>query len=154
MIAGLVLARVIDPGLIKGLPMPTTPCRECGNEVSTQAPMCPQCGAVQPYKPVFDGWGYEYKSDATLLGLPLVHVSFKYRPNYTPVVARGWLAIGQFSAGFFNLSQFGVGPFCVSQFALAGAAVMQMGVAAVAVCQIGLVYDGLGMLLYRLKDLL
>lgn len=127
-------------------------CRDCGIQVSNQAMACPECGAPYPYKEKWDGWGYEYKSDATLLGLPLVHVSFKYRFNRTPVIARGWLAIGQFSAGFVNISQFGVGPFCLSQFALAGVAIMQMGAAVMALCQIGLTYTGLGQVVIELKE--
>lgn len=133
--------------------MATTPCRECEQSVSTSAPMCPQCGAPWPAKPDWDGYGFEYKSKAELLGLPLIHVSFKYRANFTPVVARGWLAAGQFSCGFVNLSQFGLGPFCLSQFAIAGAAVSQICAAVVAVCQIGLVYDGWGQVLLKLVDL-
>ena len=134
--------------------MPTTPCRDCGREVSTNAPSCPGCGAIQPYKAEWDGYGFEYKSETTLIGLPLVHVSFKYRPNRVPVVAKGWVAVGQFSAGFVNISQFGVGPICVSQFALAGVAVSQICASILGVCQIGVLYDGVGMLVYRLKDLL
>lgn len=134
--------------------MPTTPCRDCGHEVSTNAPTCPSCGAVKPYLAEWDGYGFEYKSPTTLLGLPLVHVSFKYRPNRVPVVAKGWVAVGQFSAGFINVSQFGVGPICVSQFALAAVAVSQICGSILGVCQIGLLYDGVGMVVYRLKDLL
>jgi len=134
--------------------MPTTPCRDCQTAVSTTAQKCPQCGAPYPYKAAFDGYGFEFKSRQVLLGMPLLHVSFKYRPNRMPVVAKGWLAIGQFSCGLVNISQFGVGPICISQFALAGAAVMQIGAAVLGVCQIGLVYEGVGMVICRLKDLL
>ncbi|MEA3306164.1 MAG: hypothetical protein U9Q34_00070 [Elusimicrobiota bacterium] len=37
----------------------------------------------------FDGYGFEYKSEAEFLGFPLLHGSFKYRPNYIPVPAKG-----------------------------------------------------------------
>ena len=48
------------------------PCRECGHEVSGQALACPNCGAPQPAREKWDGWGFEYKSEATLFGWPLL----------------------------------------------------------------------------------
>jgi hypothetical protein len=63
------------------------PCRECKREVSEQAFSCPNCGAPYPAKEQWDGWGYEYKSNLSFFGLPLLHISFKYRPNRRPVVA-------------------------------------------------------------------
>ena len=66
-------------------------CRDCGHHVSTTAVSCPECGAPCPANADWDGWGFEYKSKASLLGLPLLHVSFKYRRNRIPVVANGWL---------------------------------------------------------------
>jgi hypothetical protein len=134
--------------------MPIVTCRECENEVSTNALTCPSCGAPYPWKETFDGYGWEWKSQAVWLGIPLVHISFKYRQNRMPVIARGWLAIGQFSYGFINISQFGVGPFALSQFSLAGMAISQITAAILALCQIGLVYDGWGQIVFRLKDLL
>lgn len=68
-------------------------CRECRQKVSEQAFPCPHCGAPYPAKEKWDGWGFEYKSEATLFGLPLVHISFKYRPNRIPVPAKGVISI-------------------------------------------------------------
>ncbi len=79
------------------------PCRECHRDVSDQAWNCPHCGAPHPAR----DWGFEYKSKATLMGLPLVHVAFKYRPNRLPVPARGVIAIGQFACGILTISQSG-----------------------------------------------
>ena len=28
--------------------MALVPCRECGNEISTEAPSCPRCGVINP----------------------------------------------------------------------------------------------------------
>lgn len=134
--------------------MPTTQCRDCQHEVSTQAIQCPHCGANYPYLNEWDGWGFEYKSRARLLGLPLVHVSFKYRPGPVPVIAKGWLAIGQFAAGVVNVSQFGFGPVCVSQMSIAGLAFSQLSLAVFGVCQVGVVFDGWGVVLIRLRDFL
>jgi hypothetical protein len=132
-----------------------TPCRECHREISEQAFACPQCGAPYPARTSWDGTGFEYKSATMIAGLPLVHVSFKYRPNRAPVVARGVLAIGQFATGVVCVSQFGVGLFSVSQFTVAGFAVAQFGVAYSLVAQIGAyLHDGHGLLVVPLARLL
>ncbi len=109
------------------------PCRECSHEVSEQADACPNCGAPYPAKEQWDGHGFEYKSKATLIGLPILHISFKYRQNRMPVPAVGVIAIGQFAIGGISISQFGVGIFSVSQFT----------VAAIAVAQFAAGYDGI-----------
>ena len=75
------------------------PCRECKNEISEQAITCPHCGAPYPAREKWDGWGFEYKSKLIFWGLPFLHISFKYRPNRMPVVAKGIIAIGQFAYG-------------------------------------------------------
>jgi hypothetical protein len=129
-------------------------CRECQKEVSEQAFSCPHCGAPYPAKPVWDGWGYEYKSKTSIAGLPLFHISFKYRPNRAPVVARGVIAIGQFSVGIINISQFGLGVVCISQFAIAGFALAQLAVAWRLIAQVGLyLSEGRGQAVYSLIEL-
>jgi hypothetical protein len=132
-----------------------TPCRSCQHPVAPDAVACPNCGAPYPAKPRWDGYGFEYKSQATFLGWPLVHVSFKYRPNRVPVVARGVIAIGQFACGGFTLSQFGVGLVSVSQFAIAGCALAQFALAYRLIAQIGIyLHDGVGQVVISLSDLL
>jgi hypothetical protein len=131
------------------------PCRECGREISEQAPTCPGCGAPFPAREKWDGYGFEYRSQATILGLPLLHVSFKYRPNRVPVPARGVIAIGQFAVGIVTISQFGVGLLSVSQFTVAGFALAQFAVAWSLVAQLGLyVHDGRGQLVRSVAELL
>jgi len=51
-------------------------CRECNHQISEQAFACPNCGAPRPAKKKWDGYGYEYKSNSTFLGFPLIHISF------------------------------------------------------------------------------
>ena len=114
------------------------PCRDCGREISEQAMACPQCGAPFPAREKWDGWGFEYKTKANLFGLPLLHVSFKYRPNRMPVPARGVFAVGQFACGIFVLSQFGVGVVSVSQFTVAGFALAQFAAAYALIAQMGI----------------
>jgi hypothetical protein len=131
------------------------PCRECRQEVSEQALSCPRCGAPFPAREKWDGWGYEYKSKATLLGLPLLHISFKYRPNRVPVPARGIIAIGQFACGIFTLSQFGVGVVSVSQFTIAVFALAQFGAAYSLVAQFGVyLHEGYGQFVRSIFDLI
>lgn len=131
------------------------PCRECRREVSEQAMACPQCGAPYPARASWDGWGYEYKSPLAIGSLPLLHISFKYRQNRTPVVARGVIAIGQFGCGVVCISQFGIGVFSVSQFTIAGFALAQFAAAYSLVAQFGLyVAEGRGQFLLKLSELL
>jgi hypothetical protein len=131
------------------------PCRECRREISEQAVACPQCGAPFPARARWDGFGFEYKSELTVFGLPFLHVSFKYRPNRAPVPARGIIAIGQFGCGVFTIAQFGIGVFCVSQFALAAFAVAQFAAAYSLIAQFGLyLHDGRGLLVVNLLRLL
>lgn len=130
-------------------------CRECQHLVSEQAYVCPNCGAPRPAKSIWDGWGIEYKSTTMMLGMPLVHISFKFRPNFMPVPARGVIAIGQFGAGIINISQFGVGIFSLGQFCVGGWVLSQFAVGYAIIAQIGLYWEkGYGQIVYSLRDLL
>lgn len=131
------------------------PCRECRHEISEQALTCPQCGAPYPARESWDGFGYEYKSQLSIAGLPLIHISFKYRPNRTPVVARGIIAIGQFGCGVVCIAQFGVGVLSFSQFTLAGFALAQFAVAYSLIAQFGVyIAEGRGQMVLRLSEFL
>ncbi len=131
------------------------PCRECQHEVSEQAAVCPHCGVPYPAREKWDGWGFEYKSQATLFGLPLLHISFKYRPNRVPVPAKGVIAIGQFACGLFTFSQFGLGVVSISQFTVAGYALAQIGFAYALIAQVGVyIHEGHGQLIRSLSELL
>jgi hypothetical protein len=131
------------------------PCRECRREVSEQAFACPQCGAPYPAREKWDGWGYEYKSSLTVGGLPFLHVSFKYRPNRRPVVARGVIAIGQFGCGVVCIAQFGIGLLSLSQFTIAGFAFAQFAIAYSLIAQFGLyLAEGHGQFVFPFSRLL
>ena len=130
-------------------------CRECDHKVSEQAFVCPACGAPYPAREHWDGWGYEYKSRAQILGVPWLHVSFKFRPDKMPVPARGVIAIGQFGMGIINISQFGIGLVSLSQFTVSGFAVAQFGIAWSLVAQFGIyVNQGYGQMVIKLSELL
>jgi hypothetical protein len=131
------------------------PCRECRHEISEQAMSCPHCGAPYPAKGKWDGWGFEYKSEANFLGLPLLHVSFKYRPNKVPVVAKGVISIGQFGCGILNISQFGIGIVSISQFTIAGIALAQFAFAWKLIAQIGIyIEEGKGQMVWSLQEII
>ena len=128
--------------------------RECSHEVSEQALSCPNCGAPRPAKDQWDGWGFEYKTQTTLLGLPLMHISFKYRPNRRPVPAKGIIAIGQFGMGIVTIAQFGIGLFGICQFAIAGYALAQFAFAWSLIAQIGVyLHEGAGQVVFKLAEL-
>jgi hypothetical protein len=131
------------------------PCRECHREISEQAFACPHCGAPYPARDAWDGWGYEYKSKLAVAGLPLLHISFKFRSNRTPVVARGIIAIGQFGCGVICIAQFGIGVFSIAQFTIGGFALAQFALAYSLIAQIGVyVSEGHGQLVFSLARLL
>lgn len=131
------------------------PCRECNHKVSEQAFACPNCGAPHPAKAKWDGYGYEYKSSSTFLGLPLIHISFKYRANKMPVPAKGIISIGQFGAGIINISQFGIGLISISQFTIAGYALAQFALAYSCIAQIGIYVDqGYGQVVRQISEIL
>jgi hypothetical protein len=130
-------------------------CRECRHDISGEALSCPYCGAPCPARDQWEGWGFEYKTETTLWGLPLVHISFKYRPNRIPVPARGIVAIGQFACGVFTLSQFGIGVVSVGQFTIAGFALAQFAFAWSLIAQMGIyIESGRGQVVKSLPELL
>jgi hypothetical protein len=101
---------------------------------------------VIPAREKWDGWGFEYKTEVTIFGLPWLHISFKFSPSRRPVLARGVFAIGQFACGIFTLSQFGIGVVSISQFTIAGFALAQFAAAYSLIAQIGLhIHEGHGL---------
>jgi hypothetical protein len=131
------------------------PCRECKHDISEQAVTCPHCGAPYPANEKWDGRGFEYKSKVLIGGLPLVHISFKYRPNRVPVPAKGIIAIGQFAIGVITISQFGIGVVSISQFTAAVYALAQFAAGYSIVAQFGVyLHEGRGQMVKSLADLL
>ncbi|MBU0468052.1 MAG: zinc ribbon domain-containing protein [Candidatus Omnitrophica bacterium] len=130
-------------------------CRECKHSVSEQAFTCPGCGAPYPYKEKWDGWGFEYKSQTMIGDWPLVHISFKYRPNMMPVPAKGIISIGQFGIGIINISQFGIGIVSIGQFTVGVFALAQFAVAYSLIAQMGLyINSGYGQAVWNLLELI
>ncbi len=84
-------------------------CRECGQEVSPSALVCPHCGAHMPGELAWQGTGVNWQSPQTFLGYPLIHVAFGRDARGKRRVAKGIIAIGQFAVGLITIAQFGVG---------------------------------------------
>jgi hypothetical protein len=130
-------------------------CRQCGQSVAEEAMACPHCGAPYPAKEKWDGWGFEYKSEWTMFGLPLLHISFKYRPDRVPVPARGIIAIGQFAFGVVTISQFGVGLLSLGQFTIAGYSIAQFSAAYTLIAQFGVyLHQGRGQFIIGVAEVL
>lgn len=93
-------------------------------------------GATEPEpspaaaSPVFwPGWHYEFKSKATIFGLPLVHVNMgRWGVHW----ARGVFAIGNFATGVFSLGGVSAGLFSLGCVSLGGLSIgaLSLGVAA------------------------
>jgi hypothetical protein len=135
--------------------MAVTTCRECGKDVSTEALTCPHCGAPQAALKAGWGflgykrpWGFEWKSQRTYLGYPLVHIAVGRDDQGKFRVAKGVIAIGQFAVGAVTIAQFGVGLlFGFGQFILGLTALAQFaGAALVGVGQFASGYVAVGQL--------
>ena len=114
-------------------------CRECRGQVSTEAAACPHCGAAYLAREKWSGTGVDWKSSATVLGYPLVHVAFGRDARGKLRVARGVIAIGQFAIGVVTVAQFGVGFFLgVGQLLASPVALAQFAIGYVVVAQFGL----------------
>ncbi len=125
-------------------------CRSCGAAVSTEAAVCPRCGAPCPAVPEWTGTGFEWKSSATILGLPLIHVAFGRDARGKIKVAKGVIAVGQFAVGLIAVAQFGLGLFFgFGQFILGSFAVAQFALAAVfGVGQVATGYAAVGQVVF------
>lgn len=129
-------------------------CRDCKHQVSEEACSCPGCGAPFPARDKWDGWGFEFKSQAKLFGWPLLHISFKYKPNRLPVPAKGVIAIGQVAVGAVTISQFGVGIISISQFAIGVYVLAQFALAYSLIAQFGVfLHAGQGQFVKNLMQL-
>jgi len=100
-------------------------CPECNNQTSDRAVMCPKCGFPISGR----GMGYEYRSEASLFGLPLVHIASGLDPSTgRPRIAKGIIAIGNVAVGGLAIGglSFGVvsfGGLTLGLIALGGAAI-------------------------------
>ncbi len=90
---------------------PTKTCPYCIRTIPSQDTQCRHCGQFLTGSPVRQSYqGYEYRSQAELLGLPLVHISFATNPETGRVkVAKGIIAIGSVAIGLLALGGVALG---------------------------------------------
>jgi hypothetical protein len=86
-------------------------CPECGKPVSDQAFACPHCGKALAASRMF---GYEYRSERTLFGVPLLHIATGRDPlTGRRRVARGIIAIGDIAVGVVAIAGMSFGGIAV-----------------------------------------
>jgi len=111
-------------------------CRECQHEVSEQAFPAPLWRALSCQNELGRVW-IRVQVATRLFGLPLLHISFKYRPNRTPVPPKGLLQSDSLALVLsisLNLEwllqpcQFTIAVYAIAQFAFAYSLIAQIGV--------------------------
>jgi hypothetical protein len=86
-------------------------CPECAKSVSEKAKSCPNCGyPLKAGEGLERGYvGYEYKSSATIFGMPLIHIVSGTGTGSTLKPAKGFIAIGNVAIGVIALGGIAVG---------------------------------------------
>jgi RNA polymerase sigma factor (sigma-70 family) len=100
-------------------------------------------GRAEPEPAWTRGFSYEYRTQASFLGLPLIHCCSGPAPNGRRRIAKGWIACGEVAFGAIAF-----GGVAVGLFSMGGAAIglIALGGAAVG----GLAFGGFGLGYYAL----
>lgn len=78
--------------------------------------------------------GFQWKTRTRLLGIPLICVAYGRDEKGRTMVAKGFVAIGQFAVGGLAIGQFGVGLVGIGQFALGLLALGQLALGVLVGC--------------------
>jgi hypothetical protein len=127
-------------------------CRYCGEWLDRPMRTTPSFGATSR-SDVMMGvprafFGYEYKTEAELFGLPLIHIAQGFDPETgRPRVAKGIIAIGDIALGVFALGGLAMGGVAFGGLGLGvvGLGGLALGGFAVGGCAIGLVFAAGGL---------